>query len=135
MDTDMPKLKQPMTLEEICIRMHINRYCGACEKWMQDLLEAMARDKDAYQVVIKTVYNESRGMEGEISKLPPGILKLLSLRLAKKFDKLIRTYGYPAYSLRNRSKEEVTQINLCKTVCCSILSRYTAILKIKLNLP
>jgi hypothetical protein len=102
---------------------------------MQDLLEAMTRDKDAYQVVLKTVYNECRAIEGEISKLPPGTLKLLSPQLAKKFAKLIRTYGYPAYCLRNRSKEEVTQINLCKTVCRSVLTRYAALLKIELNLP
>jgi bacterioferritin-associated ferredoxin len=60
---NMPQLNQPMRLEEVCKRLHINKYCGKCEKWMQDLLDAMKGDKYAYKVVFDTVVEECREME------------------------------------------------------------------------
>jgi hypothetical protein len=32
-----------MRLEEMDIRAHFNKYSGKCEKWMQDLYEAIPR--------------------------------------------------------------------------------------------
>jgi hypothetical protein len=124
MDINMPQLKQPMRPEEMGIREHCNKYCDKCEKWMQDLLEAMKRDKDTYMVVFDTVMKECREMEEEISKLPPEILKLLSPRLAKKFAKLICIYNCEFRWPPRHSWGALSHVPLCKAVFRSVLTRF-----------
>jgi hypothetical protein len=120
----MPELKQPMRLEEMGIRLHINKYCGKCRERMQEFTEAITRGGDAYEVVVKTVVKECREMGNEISMLPPGILKIMSPRLVNKFAKLIFTYGYRTGRLVNRSCVAEEQTSLCKTMFRSVLTRY-----------
>jgi hypothetical protein len=50
----MPHLKQPMRLEEMGIKLHVNKYFGKCIEWMGDLAEATARDNDSYEVVVRS---------------------------------------------------------------------------------
>jgi hypothetical protein len=120
----MPQLKQPMRLEKMGIKLHINKYCGKWEKWMEDLAEATRTDNDSYEVVVRSVLNECSEMEAEISKLPPGILKSLSNRLAKKIAKLICTYdhNFPPYTRRSSVKR--TNDPVCKAAFRSVLTRF-----------
>jgi hypothetical protein len=120
----MPQLKQPMALEEICVRLHINKYCGKCEKWLQDLLEAKKRDKYTYKVVFDNVMKECREMAEEISKLPPGILKLLSPRLPKKFAKLINTFDRNSRRFPRHFRSIRRHVSLCKALFRSVLTRF-----------
>jgi hypothetical protein len=120
----MPQRKQPRRLEEACIRLQINKCRGKCRKWIQKLLKAMNRDEAACKDVFDTVMEGCRQMEEEISKLPPGILKLLSPRLANEFAKLIRIRDcmfrcFPHDSLGLRSHYSV-----CKAMFRSVLSRF-----------
>jgi hypothetical protein len=114
----MPQPKQSMRLEEMGISLYIAKYSGKWEKWMEELFKAKARDNDSYVVVVRSVFNECREMEDEISMLPPGILKLLSPRLAEKIAKSMCTYGNRTGSLAGK------QTSLCNTVFRSVLSRY-----------
>jgi hypothetical protein len=115
----MPQLKQPMRLEEMTIRGFYNRYVGKCQKWMQVLSEADKRNDWA------NVLSECRPMEDEISKLPPAILRWLSPRLAKKFQKLIRAYGYEnSSSLKIWPWALKARIERFKAVFRSVLTRY-----------
>jgi hypothetical protein len=109
----MPQLKQPMRLQDMVIRLYITKYCGKWEKWMEELFNF-----DFYEFVVRSVFNECREMEDEISMMPPGILKLLSPRLAEKIAKLMCTYGNRIRSLPGK------QTSLCNTVFRSVLSRY-----------
>jgi hypothetical protein len=47
---------------------------------MKELVEAILRDEAACKVAFDSVMEGCRQMKEEISKLPPGILKLLSPR-------------------------------------------------------
>jgi hypothetical protein len=116
----MPQLKQPMRLEEMGIRLHINKYCGKCEKWMQELREAIPRVMKTCEVVSR----ECREMEEEISKLPPWILKLLSPTLAKKFVKLICTYDYDFRCSEPQVWAAQRHVSLYKAVFRSVLTRF-----------
>jgi hypothetical protein len=53
-----PQLKQPTRLEEMDMRLHIDKYRGKCGKWRQDLLEAV--EGDGYWNVSDTVLCEYR---------------------------------------------------------------------------
>jgi hypothetical protein len=92
MDTNMPQLKQPMRLEEACIRLQINKYCGKCELWVGELIKASTRGTRAFRMVSNSVINQCREVEEDISKLKIEVSNLLSPRLAKTFVKLIRPY-------------------------------------------
>jgi hypothetical protein len=116
----MPQLKQPVRLEEACIRLHINKYCGKCRQWMQASTGRVKRDQDAYTVVFDTVIEECRQMEEEISNLSPGILKLLSPRLAKKFAKLICTHHCNFLCFFGPRGH----FSLCKAMFRSVLNRF-----------
>jgi hypothetical protein len=85
----MPQLKEPMRLGEICIRLYVRKCCGKCEEWVRDLIEASRRGTRTFLIASNSVLYECRQIEEKITKLPPGIIKLLSPRLTKKFAKLI----------------------------------------------
>jgi hypothetical protein len=70
------------------------------------------------------VLRECRQMEDEISKLPPAILKWLSPRLAKKFVKLIRAYGYENLSTLRLYPWALNALIVFKAVFRSVLTRY-----------
>jgi hypothetical protein len=115
---NMPQLKQPLRLVEACIRLLINTCCDKCKEWMQVLFQA------AYNVAFDTVMEGCRQRKEEISKLPPGILKLLSPRLANEFVKLINSHDdhfsrYPSYFLGVRRHD-----CLCKAMFLSVLTPF-----------
>jgi hypothetical protein len=110
----MPQLKQPLTLQEIGIRLYVKKYCDKCKRWM-DLLHTLPRE---------TVLKESCEMQEEISKLMPWILKLLSPRLAKKFLKLIYTYDSNSSSRPRNVLDTWTRVTLCKAIFRSVLTRF-----------
>jgi hypothetical protein len=84
-------------------------------------LGKLRENLDASDIVLR----KCREIQREISNIPPGILKLLSPRLAKKFLKLIVTWWsgalYPLSVLREPSR---ARINVFKTVFRSFLTRY-----------
>jgi hypothetical protein len=120
----MPQLKQPTRLEEMGIRLHINKYCGKCKEWMEELVDAMKIDYLAYELVVRSIFNECREMGDEISNLPPGILKLLSYRLAKQTARLICNYDYNFDTLPCSFWEVRRNISVCKAVFRSVLTRF-----------
>jgi hypothetical protein len=76
---------------------------------------------------------ECREMEEHISKLPPGILKLLSPRLAKKIAKLICTYDrYISFSFIFSSWRPLVDIFVYKAVFRSVLTRFVEKIDTKL---
>jgi hypothetical protein len=65
-----------------------------------------------------------RQMEEEISKLPPGILKLLSPRLANVFAKLIRSHDCNSRRFPHDSMGLPSHYSVCKAMFRSVLTRY-----------
>jgi hypothetical protein len=91
---------------------------------MQNLLKAMNRDKVACKDVFDTVMEECSQMEEEISKVPPGILKLLSPRLADEFAKLVLSHDCNFRLIHHGSLGLRSHYSVCKAMFRSVLTRF-----------
>jgi hypothetical protein len=88
------------------------------------LYSAHQSDDEAYSLAERRISGECREMKEEISTLPPGVLRVLSPRLATEFAKLLSRRQFKAASTVYKFWSEGRYVSACKVVFRCVLNRY-----------
>jgi hypothetical protein len=92
---------------------------------MNTLYSARLSDDEEYSLAERRISGECREMQDEISTLPPGVLRVLSPRLAKEFVKSLSRSSFPIVATRGKIYTSGDKVSsACTVVFRSVLNRY-----------
>jgi hypothetical protein len=124
-DINMPQLKKPLTLQDATAKVYGEIYCCQGQRWLANLFQAVENRRGGYLLTANTALDECRQMADEILMIAPGILKLLSPRLALQFGHIILKYDGLNHRLMGMSgNAKKIYLSLCSAMFRSVLSRF-----------
>jgi bacterioferritin-associated ferredoxin len=124
-DISMPQLREPGTLQDISVQKHVKFYCGACKRWISQLVAAARSRRSAYSKTSRSVEAECQEIKRSLSELSCSLLEMISPQLTRKFTSTIVDYNYKIRFLKSRSwiKRKWTQefVHCNVSICADTL--------------
>jgi hypothetical protein len=99
----MPKLKQPITLQDQVVQCVVNMTCEACVSWIRKLGDAEEIGSEAHLKATQNVMTDCDKLHDHLASFPIGIKKHIAPLILKEVVAIITEYDETSYKLKRAS--------------------------------